>query len=73
MKSTGCLEIFKKEESRIVMSRIKKICNFMSSNIAVLIIVFSVIAFFLPEGLFLGHELHDAVSGSGHVRYGSDD
>ena len=32
------------------MSRIKKICNFMSSNIAVLIIVFSVIAFFYPKG-----------------------
>ena len=28
----------------------KKICNFMSSNIAVLIIVFSVIAFFYPKG-----------------------
>ncbi len=32
------------------MSRIKKICNFMSSNIAVIIIIFSVIAFFYPKG-----------------------
>ena len=32
------------------MSQIKKICNFMSTNIAVLIIIFSVIAFFYPKG-----------------------
>lgn len=32
------------------MNRIKKICNFMSSNIAVLIIIFSVIAFCYPKG-----------------------
>lgn len=32
------------------MSRIKKICNFMSSNIAVLIILFSLAAFFYPKG-----------------------
>ncbi len=32
------------------MSRIKKICNFMSSNIAIIIIIFSVIAFFYPKG-----------------------
>ena len=28
----------------------KKICNFLSSNIAILIIIFSVIAFFYPAG-----------------------
>lgn len=32
------------------MERIKKICNFMSSNIAVLIIIFSIIAFCFPDG-----------------------
>lgn len=32
------------------MNQIKKICNFMSTNIAVLIIIFSVIAFFYPKG-----------------------
>ena len=32
------------------MDQVKKICNFMSSNIAVLIIIFSVIAFFYPGG-----------------------
>ncbi len=32
------------------MSRIKRICNFLSSNIAVIIIIFSVIAFFYPRG-----------------------
>lgn len=32
------------------MDRIKKVCNFMSSNIAVLIIIFSVIAFCFPDG-----------------------
>lgn len=32
------------------MNRMKNICNFMSSNIAVLIILFSVIAFFYPKG-----------------------
>ncbi len=32
------------------MSRIKRICNFMSSNIAVLIILFSLAAFFYPKG-----------------------
>lgn len=32
------------------MNRVKKICDFLSSNIAVLIIIFSVIAFFWPEG-----------------------
>lgn len=32
------------------MGRVKKICDFLSSNIAVLIIIFSVIAFFYPRG-----------------------
>ncbi|WP_286082258.1 bile acid:sodium symporter family protein [Parablautia intestinalis] len=32
------------------MEQIKKICNFMSSNIAIFIIIFSVIAFFYPGG-----------------------
>lgn len=32
------------------MERIKKICNFMSSNIAIFIMIFSVIAFFYPGG-----------------------
>ena len=32
------------------MSRMKNICSLMSDNIAVLIIVFSVIAFFYPGG-----------------------
>ncbi len=32
------------------MNRIKKICNFMSTNIAIIIIIFSVIAFFYPKG-----------------------
>lgn len=32
------------------MNRIKKICSFMSSNIAVLIIIFSLAAFFYPKG-----------------------
>ncbi len=32
------------------MEKIKKICGFLSSNIAVLIIIFSVIAFFYPKG-----------------------
>ena len=32
------------------MSRIKRICNFMSSNIAVLILLFSLAAFFYPKG-----------------------
>jgi len=32
------------------MSRMKKICDFLSRNIAVLIIIFSVIAFFYPKG-----------------------
>ncbi|MCI9416935.1 MAG: bile acid:sodium symporter family protein [Eubacterium sp.] len=32
------------------MNRVKNICSFMSNNIAVLIIVFSVIAFFYPKG-----------------------
>lgn len=32
------------------MSQIKKVCNFLSSNIAVLIIIFSAIAFFHPKG-----------------------
>lgn len=32
------------------MGRVKKICDFLSSNIAVLIIIFSVIAFFYPKG-----------------------
>ena len=32
------------------MSQIKKICTFLSSNIAVLIIIFSLIAFFYPNG-----------------------
>ena len=32
------------------MSRIKKLCEFLSKNIAVLIIIFSVIAFFYPKG-----------------------
>lgn len=32
------------------MNQVKRICNFMSNNIAVLIIIFSVIAFFYPTG-----------------------
>ena len=32
------------------MSRVRKICDFLSSNIAILIIIFSVIAFFYPKG-----------------------
>ena len=32
------------------MSRVRKICDFLSSNIAILIIIFSVIAFFYPTG-----------------------
>lgn len=32
------------------MEKIKKMCGFLSSNIAVLIIIFSVIAFFYPKG-----------------------
>lgn len=32
------------------MGRIKRVCDFLSSNIAVLIIIFSVIAFFYPKG-----------------------
>ncbi len=32
------------------MNQIKKVCSFMSSNIAVLIIIFSVAAFFYPNG-----------------------
>lgn len=32
------------------MNRIKKICNFMSTNIAIIIMIFSVIAFFYPKG-----------------------
>ena len=32
------------------MDKIKKICNFLSTNIAVFIIIFSVIAFFYPKG-----------------------
>lgn len=32
------------------MDRVKRICDFLSSNIAVLIIIFSVIAFFYPKG-----------------------
>lgn len=32
------------------MEQVKKLCNFMSSNIAVFIIIFSVIAFFCPGG-----------------------
>ena len=32
------------------MNQIKKICNFMSSNIAIFIIIFSVIAFLYPRG-----------------------
>ncbi len=32
------------------MNRIKKVCNFMSTNIAIIIIIFSVIAFFYPKG-----------------------
>ncbi len=32
------------------MKQVKKVCNFMSSNIAVFIIIFSVIAFFAPKG-----------------------
>ena len=32
------------------MNRMKQICSFMSNNIAVLIIIFSVIAFFYPGG-----------------------
>ena len=31
------------------MSRVRKICDFLSSNIAILIIIFSVIAFFYPK------------------------
>lgn len=32
------------------MNRIKKVCNFMSTNIAIIIMIFSVIAFFYPKG-----------------------
>lgn len=32
------------------MNQVKRICNFMSNNIAVLIIIFSLIAFFYPAG-----------------------
>ncbi len=32
------------------MNQVKKVCNFLSSNIAVFIIIFSVIAFFWPKG-----------------------
>lgn len=32
------------------MGRVKRVCDFLSSNIAVLIIIFSVIAFFYPKG-----------------------
>lgn len=32
------------------MNRIKKICNFMSTNIAIIIMIFSLIAFFYPKG-----------------------
>ncbi len=32
------------------MSQIKKICNFMSSNIAIFILIFSAAAFFYPKG-----------------------
>ena len=32
------------------MGRVKRVCGFLSSNIAVLIILFSVIAFFYPKG-----------------------
>ncbi len=32
------------------MSRVRKICDFLSSNIAILIIIFSVITFFYPKG-----------------------
>lgn len=32
------------------MNQIKKLCSFLSSNIAVFIIIFSVIAFFYPKG-----------------------
>lgn len=32
------------------MNQVKKICNFLSSNIAIFIIIFSVIAFFYPGG-----------------------
>ena len=35
------------------MSRVRKICDFLSSNIAILIIIFSVIAFFYPKGFSL--------------------
>ena len=32
------------------MNQMKRICNFMSSNIAVLILIFSAAAFFYPSG-----------------------
>ena len=32
------------------MNQMKRVCSFMSNNIAVLIIIFSVIAFFYPSG-----------------------
>lgn len=41
------LELWNRE---VVRNQLKKICNFMSSNIAVLIILFSIVAFFNPKG-----------------------
>ena len=55
------------------MKQIKRVCDFMSSNIALLIIIFFGNCFLLSEGIFLGDELYDPVLGSGHVWDGIDD